>query len=374
MRTDGEPCSACAPRWRVFDETVAIPEPTSANVVGTPLPVEGVLGAIGNTPLLRLRRYLSRPDVDLWAKLEQANPAGSSKDRPAARILTDALEDGSLLPGATVVESSSGNMGVGLAQACRFLGLKLICVVDHRAQPSKIRTMRAFGAEVRVVTSPDPVHADLLIARLALVEEIVESTPGTFRPDQYANRANPAAHDDGTMREIDEALDGDVDYLFVAVSTGGTLRGCSDYLSANRRATTLIAVDAAGSVLFGGKRGERLLPGLGAGVETVHSLKSSPDQLIRVSDLDCVVGCRRLVEREAAFAGPSSGGVAFAVESICEQLESGARCVAIFPDGGSSYLETVYDDEWVDRELGCDSARLEQLVDGYPSADPLHPD
>jgi N-(2-amino-2-carboxyethyl)-L-glutamate synthase len=325
-------------------------------------PVDGILGAIGNTPLVALHRYLLRPDVHVWAKLEASNPGGSAKDRPAARMLEDALADGLIDLGTTVVESTSGNTGIGLAQACRYHGMRLICVADERAHATSMRAMRALGAEVQVVSRPDPETGDLLVARLGLVRRLLAEIPNSFWPDQYANESNPAAHAAGTMREIDDALDGRLDFLFVATSTTGTLRGCGDYLREHGRATRIVAVDSAGSALFGGTRGRRRLPGIGAGVETELSAGAEHDELVRVTDLDCVVGCRRLAEREAILAGGSSGGVAFALERLASRMEPGSRCVAIFPDGGSGYLETVYDDAWVERELGCAPARLAGLV------------
>ena len=327
-----------------------------------PRPVAGVLRAIGGTPLVELRRYLGGVDVRVWAKLEAGNPGASIKARPAARIIEDALDRGMVAPGGTVVESSSGNMGVGLAQACRYHGLGLICVVDSRTHDTNIRTLRAFGADVRVVSEPDPETGDLLTARLALVQDLLRSTPGSYWPDQYSNESNAAAHADGTMREIDEALDGDLDYLFVATSTVGTLRGCADYLSDHHRATRVVAVDAVGSALFGGTRQTRRLPGFGAGVETGLSRSASYDVLVRVSDLECVLGCRRLVAREAVFAGGSSGGVAMALERVAPLLPRGSRCALILPDGGAGYLRSVYDDEWVSGELGASVDDAGELV------------
>ena len=253
-------------------------------------------------------------------------------------------------------------MGVGLAQACRYHGLRLICVVDARVLDSSVRAMRALGADVRIVTEPDPESGDLLVARLNMVQQVLAEIPGSFWPDQYANESNPAAHAAGTMREIDEALDGQLDYLFVATSTTGTLRGCADYLRDHDRATRLVAVDSTGSALFGGVRGARKLPGFGAGVETKLSAGADHDDLARVSDLECVIGCRRLAQREAILAGASSGAVAFALAAAASDMIPGARCAAIFPDGGTRYLETVFDDAWVERELGCDAARLSGLV------------
>jgi cysteine synthase A len=325
-------------------------------------PVEGILGAIGDTPLVALRRVLLRPDIHVWAKLEAANPGGSAKDRPAARMIQDALDSGLIDLATTVVESTSGNTGIGLAQACRYHGLRLICIVDARAHASSVRAMRALGADVRIVEQPDRETGDLLVARLALVRRLLASIPNSFWPDQYANESNPAAHAAGTMREIDEALGGQIDYLFVATSTTGTLRGCGDYLREHARGTRIVAVDSSGSALFGGMRGERRLPGFGAGVETPLSAEADHDELVRVSDLACVVGCRRLAEREAILAGASSGGVAFALETLSLRMEPGTCCALIFADGGSGYLETVYDDAWVERELGCTPTRLAALV------------
>ena len=171
-------------------------------------PVEGILGAIGDTPLVALRRLLLRPDVHVWAKLEASNPGGSAKDRPAARMLEDALERGLVDLGTTVIESSSGNMGIGLAQACRYHGMRLIVVVDARAHASSVRAMRALGADVRVIEHPDPATGDLLVARMSAVQRLLAQIPNSFWPDQYANESNPAAHAAGTMREIDDALGG----------------------------------------------------------------------------------------------------------------------------------------------------------------------
>jgi N-(2-amino-2-carboxyethyl)-L-glutamate synthase len=325
-------------------------------------PVEGILAAIGDTPLVALRRVLLRPDIHVWAKLEAANPGGSAKDRPAARMIQDALDSGLIDLATTVVESTSGNTGIGLAPACRYHGLRLICVVDARAHASSVRAMRALGADVRIVEQPDRETGDLLVARLALVRRLLTSIPNSFWPDQYANESNPAAHAAGTMREIDEALGGQIDYLFVATSTTGTLRGCGDYLREHARGTQIVAVDSSGSALFGGVRGERRLPGFGAGLETPLSAEADHDELVRVSDLACVVGCRRLAEREAILAGASSGGVVFALEALSLQMEPGACCAVIFADGGTGYLETVYDDAWVERELGCAPAELAALV------------
>ncbi|MEJ7876686.1 MAG: 2,3-diaminopropionate biosynthesis protein SbnA [Solirubrobacterales bacterium] len=319
------------------------------------------LEAVGNTPLVALTRFPDRSDIEVWAKLESLNPGGSSKDRSARRMIEDALSAGAIERGSTVIESTSGNLGIGLAHACRAHDLRLVCVVDSRTDPSKVKKLEDLGADVRIVTEPDPVSGDLLTARLALVKQLVVETPGGWQPDQYSNESNPAAHAE-TMAEIVEALSGELDWLFVATSTTGTLCGCCDYLVERGLPTRVVAVDALGSVLFGGERGVRRLPGLGAGISTRLSQRAWFDRLTRVSELDCVVGCRRLLAREGIFAGASSGGVATAFESLAPLLNPGSRCAMIFPDGGEGYLETVYDDAWVEREIGVGPPELELLI------------
>jgi len=331
-------------------------------------PCASVLDAIGNTPLIALRRYPLRADIEVWGKLEASNPAGSSKDRSATRLILDAVADGRIGAGTTVVESTSGNLGVGLAQACRYLGLALICVVDSRTHETNLRTMRALGAEVRVVDEEAAAGGDLLAARLELVERLATTIPDAHWPNQYENPSSPAAHAEGTMREIDEALDGRIDYLFVATSTTGTLRGCCDYLDRERRATRVVAVDAEGSALFGGSRRSRRLPGFGAGVPTELSKSAWFDDLVRVDDAACVVGARRLIDREALFVGASAGGVAAAFDSLAPTMAPGSRCALIFADGGAGYLDSIYDDEWVEAELGIDRVNLDALVGGTAPA------
>jgi cysteine synthase A len=237
----------------------------------------------------------------------------------------------------------------------------LICVVDSRTDETKLEKMRELGAEVEVVTEPDAETGDLLTARLALAERLASETPDAWRPDQYSNPSNPAAHRE-TMAEIDRQLEGRLDWLFVATSTTGTLRGCCDYLIERGLETKVVAVDALGSVLFGGERGMRLLPGLGAGVATELSKHAWFDRLVRVSELQCVVGCHRLLGREALFVGASSGGVALAAEALAPAMVPGARCAMIFPDGGEGYMGTVYDDAWVERELGVTGPELRAMT------------
>lgn len=312
---------------------------------------QGILSTIGHTPLVGLNRVIKNLHFNLYAKLESFNPGGSVKDRPAFNILKNALELGVIRPGTTVIESSSGNMGIGLAQVCNYFGMKFICVVDPKTTPQNISIIRAYGAEINMVLHPDPVTGEFLQARIQRVQDLLDSLSDSFWPDQYSNMQNAMAHRQ-TMHEISTALDGHVDYLFCATSTCGTMRGCALYVQEHHLPTKIVAVDAVGSVLFGGPPAKRLIPGHGAAIIPKLHNADLVDRCIHVSDLDCVVGCRQLVRDEAILAGGSSGAVISAVESAKHLVPAGANCVAIFPDRGERYLDTIYSDDWVREHFG----------------------
>src|SRR5256714_12865204 len=317
---------------------------------------EGVLSAIGNTPLVRLNRIITRSDLKVYAKLEALNPGGSVKDRAAFNIIRRGLETGAVRPGTVVVESSSGNMGIGLAQACSYYGLHFICVVDAKTTKANIRLLETYGAEVEVIRTPHPLTGEYLQARIERVQSLVHAIKDSFWPNQYANVYNSLAHYQ-TMREIATVLDGEVDYLFCAVSTCGTLRGCAEYIREQGLLTKIFAVDAVGSVIFGGEKAKRLIPGHGAAIRPQLYRADLADECIHVADVECVVGCRSLARHEAILAGGSSGAVFSAFERAQSELVSGATCVLIFPDRGERYLDTIYSDEWV-REHFSDVAHL----------------
>lgn len=338
---------------------VAFADAPAGNVTAPPVP--SVLGAIGSTPLVRLDR-VGLPGVTAFAKLEGLNPGGSMKDRPALRMLVAATLAGELTTGGVVVESSSGNLGCALAQACAVLGFELVVVVDELTNADTIRRIEALGGRVEVVRASADDRMPLLERRLQRVRELVSAIPGAYWPSQYSNPDNPAAHTIGTMREIDEALGGHVDVVLLPTSTTGTLNGCADYLTEHGRATTVVAVDAVGSVLFGGVAGPRLIPGIGAGVASALSERARYDRLVRVDDLDAIVALRRLARREGILAGGSSGAVLAALGRIAPSLPAGARCAMVFADTGAPYLSTVFDDDWVEHRLGVTATELAEMV------------
>lgn len=320
------------------------------------VPKASVLEAVGHTPIVRMSRLFDETGLEVYGKLEALNPGGSIKDRAAYNILTHALAAGVIDHDTTVVESSSGNFAIGLAQVCAYLGLRLVCVVDIKTTKLNCSIIEAYGARVDLVDKPDPESGEYLVARLKRVQQILASVPNGFWPNQYANADNSGAHYGHTMPEIIESLGPDLDYLVLSVSTCGTLRGCADYIHASGLKTRVVAVDAMGSVIFGRPPGKRLLPGHGAGIVPTLFKPDLADIVVHVSDLDCVLGCRRLVQQEAIFAGASSGGVITAIERLAADgvLPQGARVAAVLPDRGERYLDTVYSDTWVQEKLGSE--------------------
>ncbi|MFE0101589.1 2,3-diaminopropionate biosynthesis protein SbnA [Streptomyces sp. NPDC059009] len=319
----------------------------------------GILGTIGSTPLIGLDRLSPGRDVKVFAKLEAFNPGGSIKDRVAHSLLAAALHEGELVPGrSTVVESSSGNLAIGLAQLCRFHGLDFIAVVDAHTPRHTLARLRAFGARIEQVCEPDPDSGQYLPSRLRRVRELVATVPGAYWPNQYANPLNPRAHA-ATFEEVLTAVDGHrVDYLFVATGSCGTLRGCADYIRRHALPTRIVAVDAVGSAIFGSRVAcERLIPGHGAAIRPALFHPTDADAVVHVSDVECVRACRALVRSEAIMAGGSSGAVTAAFESFGPRLPSGSVCVLIFPDDGDRYLETIYSDTWVRDTFGADALR-----------------
>lgn len=323
---------------------------------------EGVLSVIGNTPLIKLSKIFADIDFELYAKLEFLNPGGSTKDRPAFFIIKQGIESGAIQPDTVIVESSSGNMGIGLAQACSYYGLRLICVVDPKTTEQNLSLLKAYGMVIDMVKEPDPQTGEFLQARINRVQEILLNTKNSFWPNQYANVNNSESHQQ-TMHEISSALNGEVSYLFCATSTCGTMRGCGDYAHRRGMKTEMVAVDAVGSIIFGGPKAKRLIPGHGAAVRPQLFRDDIADHVKLISDLECVIGCRRLVRTEALLVGGSSGAVIMAVEHMKRIIPSGSTCVVIFADRGERYLDTIYSDDWVRNHFGDVAHLWEESVE-----------
>jgi cysteine synthase A len=335
----------------------------------------GILETVGHTPLVRLERISEQLSLDIYAKVERFNPGGSIKDRAATSMLLNKIRSGELDPSRNViVESSSGNLAIGLAQLCSYFGMSFICVVDPKTPEHTLAILRVYGAKIEVVREPDPQSGEYLKARLRRVQELLASIDGAYWPDQYANPLNPRAHED-TMREIVEALDGRIDFLLASVSTTGTALGCANYIRQCNLNTEVVAVDSAGSVLFSDEPASyRLVPGYGASVRPALLNTQCVNRVVHVTDLECVVGCRRLVRSEAIFVGGSSGATVAALYRIASSVPGGSRCVLIFPDGGDRYLETIYSDSWVKQHFGQVSDLWEtQSIESWSRASSTRP-
>ncbi len=303
------------------------------------------------SPLTSLDRLFgARSAVQVVAKLDLLQVSGSTKERTAASLLAGLMERGDLTPGGTVVESTSGNLGSALARQCALLGVRMVAVVDEFANVAALQAMKAYGA--RVVRVPTPEDGNRLRARVLKVAELLEEIPGAVTTNQYGNADNARAHDLTTMPEFVAALGAPPDRMYVAVSTTGTLLGCQRAIERAGWPTVLVAVDAAGSVLFDGERGERRLPGLGAGFVTELSRHARPEAVRRIAELDMVKGCRMLARREGILSGASTGAIVAAIGQDLESLDTGTTVGMLVHDGGLPYLPTVYDDEWVAGNLG----------------------
>lgn len=304
------------------------------------------------TPTVKVGRLFDAYDVEIYAKLDLLQLAGSTKERTANGLIEDLLDSGKLVPGGMIIESTSGNLGIALARQCVVRGLRFTAVVDENANPLALELMEAYGAAVnRVQTPPD---GNKLAARRRRVSDLLAANPGSVTTNQYGSLANPRAHFETTMPEIMAGSGGNLDYLFIATSTTGTLLGCQQYARAHGLDTKIVAVDSVGSVLFGGTAGTRRLPGLGAGVLPELASSAEPDLVFAVEEIDMVRGCRRLAHREGILAGASTGAIVAAMGTLLPTLDVGSRVAFMVHDTGVPYLQTVYNDDWVRDTLNAE--------------------
>jgi len=309
-----------------------------------------ILETIGKTPMVYLSRISNITGISVYGKLEMSNPGGSIKDRTAYSIIKKGLIEGTINADTTVVESSSGNMAIGLAQVCSYFKISLTIVVDPKTNSQTLKILKAYGVNIEKISTPLK-EGGFLGARLKRVKEILNEKPNTFWTNQYANEANPKAHHQ-TMAEIMKAKVGPLDYLLVATSTCGTLMGCADFIEEYNLSTKLIAVDAEGSVLFGQASKKRLIPGHGAGLPSNFLKKGVVDRVVHITDWGCIKGCYQLLKEESILAGGSSGAVISAMLQIAPELPSGSNVAVILCDRGERYIETIYNPEWRKKHFG----------------------
>lgn len=293
---------------------------------------------------------------DVYLKCEGFNFGWSVKMRAAAAMVAAAERDGSLQPDSILVESSSGNLGVALSMVAASKGLEFTCVTDPRCSQSSLRVMKALGATVIVIDQPHP-DGGLLAARKAYVRELCRANPHFLWLNQYENPANWVAHYEGTAAAIAKDFP-ELDVLFVGTGTGGTLMGCARFFRDTASGVRVVAVDSLGSANFGGDAMPRLIPGLGSTVPAPALDLSIVDDSIYVSEEQSIRTCRALSARGFFFGG-STGTVVTGAMSWLSHHDPRRllRSVAISPDLGDRYLDTVYDDDWVLAHFGRQALR-----------------
>jgi cysteine synthase A len=288
----------------------------------------------------------------LFLKCEGFNFAGSIKLKAATEMVEAAERDGVLRPGSVLVESSSGNLGVALSMIAANKGYRFICVTDSRCNLATRRLMEALGSQVHIITEPDP-DSGYLGARINYIHALRASDDRYVWLNQYSNEANWKAHFRTTAPAIDRHFP-NLDVLFVGAGTTGTLMGCARYFRNRRRPVRIIAVDSVGSVSFGTPQGRRMIPGLGMNIRPPLLDESIVDEVVHVEEADAIRACHRLARRGFLFGGSTGTVVSGAMDWLARHDDGDLTAVAIAPDLGERYLDTVYQTNWVHDLYGED--------------------
>ncbi|KPJ74686.1 MAG: cysteine synthase [Gemmatimonas sp. SG8_23] len=290
---------------------------------------------IGCTPMVKLERVVGPDAAEVWVKLEGMNPGGSIKDRTALAMILDAEERGALVPGQTIVEPTSGNTGIGLAQVAAARGYPLKLCLPSTMSIERKRTLRAYGADL-VLTDPET----RMLAAIAEAERIRDET-GAFLPNQFANPANPRTHYERTGPEVWNQMKGRLDAFVYGSGTGGTISGVGRFLKEQAPETLVVAVEPARSaVLSGEERGKHRFQGMGPGFIPPNLDRTVIDRVQKAWEEDSFPMARRLAQEEGLFVGMSSGAIVWTAVEIARELGPGHRVACIAPDNASRYLST----------------------------------
>ncbi|HET7228862.1 MAG TPA: cysteine synthase A [Longimicrobium sp.] len=291
---------------------------------------------IGRTPTVRLERVVEPGMAEVWVKLEGMNPGGSIKDRTALAMVMDGERRGVLPPGGTIVEPTSGNTGIGLAQVASARGYRLVLCLPAQMSEERKATLRAYGAEL-VLTDPER----RMLAAIEEAERIRDET-GAFLPNQFSNAANPRIHYQTTGPELWEAMDGRIDTFVYGTGTGGTISGAGRYLKERDPNIQVVAVEPGRSaVLHGEPRGQHQFQGMGPGFIPDNLDRTVIDRMLKAWEEDAFPLARRVAREEGLFVGMSSGAMIWAALQVARELGPGHRVVTIAPDTGARYLSTA---------------------------------
>ncbi|MFY9207908.1 MAG: cystathionine beta-synthase [Candidatus Nanopelagicales bacterium] len=323
---------------------------------------DSVIDLIGNTPLVKLNKVVQGivPDgVTVVAKVEYVNPGGSVKDRIAERMIDAAEKDGSLQPGGTIVEPTSGNTGVGLAMVAQQRGYKCIFVCPDKVSEDKRNVLKAYGAEVVVCpTAVDPEDPRSYYS----VSDRLSTQPGAWKPDQYSNPNNPRSHYETTGPEIWDQTDGTITHFVAGVGTGGTISGTGRYLKeVSSGKVKVIGADPEGSVYSGGSGRPYLVEGVGEDFWPSAYDPEIADEIVAVSDKDSFDMTRRMAREEGLLIGGSCGMAVVAALRVAAKAEPGSLVVVLLPDSGRGYLSKVFNDDWLST-YGFLQADTEQTI------------
>ncbi len=298
------------------------------------LPVaENITELVGQTPMLHLRRIAPEGVADIFAKLEYLNPGGSVKDRAAIGMIQRAEQDGRLKPGATILEATAGNTGIGLALIGVNKGYRVIVCVPEKFAEEKVKIMKALGAEV--LRTPD---ADGMQGAIKKVKELGATIPGSFTALQFENPSNPDFHYQTTAAEIYEQMDRRVDAIVVGIGTGGTFSGIARFMKEKNAAIHCVAVETEGSVLQGGKPGPHKVEGIGSSFIPKTFDRSVCDEIIAVTDKDAFDTVAALARKEGVLGASSAGANVFAAMQVARKLGKGKRVVTVIPDSAERYM------------------------------------